>query len=125
VKKCQQCQLEKPVSDFNREERNADQLSNKCKGCRKAGMKQVCCCALQKHCCAALTRSQRRCKQTLAFLTGLACLLQHPQPTVTQKQCKKCNIIKHASEFCKSKWGVDGLHSRCGPSKVLLNLARC
>jgi hypothetical protein len=44
VKKCQQCQLEKPVSDFNREERNADQLSNKCKGCRKAGMKQVCRC---------------------------------------------------------------------------------
>lgn len=42
MKKCQQCQLEKPVSDFNREERNADQLSNKCKGCRKAGMKQVC-----------------------------------------------------------------------------------
>lgn len=43
VKKCQQCQLEKPISDFNKEERNPDQLSNKCKGCRKAGMKQVCC----------------------------------------------------------------------------------
>ena len=38
---------------------------------------------------------------------------QHTHPTVTQKQCKKCHTLKHASEFCKSKWGVDGLHSRC------------
>lgn len=41
VKKCQQCEQEKPTSEFNKEERNADQLSNKCKECRKAGMKQV------------------------------------------------------------------------------------
>lgn len=46
-------------------------------------------------------------------LTTVYQISQHPQPTVTQKQCKKCNVIKHASEFCKSKWGVDGLHSRC------------
>ena len=132
MKKCQQCQLEKPVSDFNREERNADQLSNKCKGCRKAGMKQVCCCALQKHCCAALTCRCTPCScytavsdvvsRHWACPTVVACLLQHPQPTVTQKQCKKCNIIKHASEFCKSKWGVDGLHSRCNSSTVLLSM---
>ena len=43
--------------------------------------------------------------------------MQAIQPTVRQKVCKKCNMNKPASEFCRSKWGPDGLHSRC---KVLL-----
>lgn len=41
TKKCQQCEQEKRTTEFNKEERNADQLSNKCKECRKSGMKQV------------------------------------------------------------------------------------
>lgn len=49
--------------------------------------------------------------------------MQHHEPTVTQKECKKCKVLKHASEFCKSKWGVDGLHSRCAPPGVHAKIA--
>ena len=38
---------------------------------------------------------------------------QVSEPTVAEKVCKKCNMNKPASEFCRSKWGPDGLHSRC------------
>lgn len=64
---------------------------------------------------------QRQCTSLRAVYNVLTCFhsdipcapsLQHPEPIVNQKHCKKCGILKYASEFCKSKWGVDGLHSR-------------
>ena len=37
---------------------------------------------------------------------------------MTEKVCKKCQILKYATEFCKSKWGADGLHSRYLPAST-------
>lgn len=123
-KKCQQCQREKPAADFNKEERNPDQLSNKCKGCRKAGQKQhLQPTVSQKQCkkCNIIKHASEFCKSKWG-IDGLhsrckecikEALPMTEVPTVEKKQCSKCHEEKAAAEFDRYKRTADGLQSQC------------
>lgn len=85
-KVCKLCGNVKPAEEFYRNRTNADGLFGKCKKCSDS---------------QAEANRKPRVRHNVS------------EPTVTEKECTKCGIVKVQTEFNRDKTKADGLQFRC------------
>lgn len=85
-KECKMCGDLKAAEDFYRNRTNADGLFGKCKKCSDS---------------QAEANRKPRVRHNVS------------EPTVTEKECTKCQIVKPQNEFNRDKTKADGLQFRC------------
>lgn len=83
-KLCRRCEEDKPADRFFRSKLSLDGLCTYCKACQKE-----------------LNRSARARRP------------QHRPLDVAEKECRRCKLVRPASEYFKSGMNLDGLYSYC------------
>ncbi|KAK9866223.1 hypothetical protein WJX84_005326 [Apatococcus fuscideae] len=84
IKLCRRCNQQKPVTDFYHSRANADGYDGRCKACD----------AVQ---CAMRRKRKPRVES----------------PTVEEKACRRCGLMKPANNFYRNKTNADGLYNNC------------
>ncbi|KAK9818620.1 hypothetical protein WJX74_003086 [Apatococcus lobatus] len=84
IKLCRRCNQQKPVTDFYHSRANADGYDGRCKACD----------AVQ---CAMRRKKKPRIEN----------------PTVSEKPCRRCGLMKPQSNFYRNKTNADGLYNNC------------
>lgn len=135
-KKCSKCNEVRPAGCFDRYKRTSDGLQSQCKDCMKVRhvrLASVCpgcmpttvamplpvlgsskaysiqCDLLQQSMPSAAAESSCRPAQAARPVVK--------QPTVVEKPCSKCHVLKAASEFFRREQSHDGLQSWCRACK--------
>ena len=110
-KQCSKCKEVKQASAFDRYKRTQDGLQSQCKACMKVSVlivpvptsAHVCCVIMATELCRKCLRQAARPTVTI--------------PTVEQKQCSKCHVVKGAADFFRREQSHDGLQSWCRACK--------